>query len=819
MNVPILILLILTTIAVIYLVVRFIVNLQKYDYLGNIYFYIIAAYVLCLVFSCFINYSPNVLSETEIVLNDAVVGYVKTGSESKNWFVTFASSLFDAIKMMAAAFDRSIAEAYFKKGQIYSVFAIYYAAVSFFALITTSISTILFLFKSFGAKFLNALRKLNPNKEIYYIFSDPEVLPAIKLAEELKKDKKIVVMFIPAASLKTQQGTEYRDALKNKGFDVRAENFSEKLCGKLIEEHFSRRFRDHFFFFWRKIGKNRKATVFGLFSNDDFSTDLAINFTNALTGEKEKNEYFYKAKADVESYQKYIKEKSKKSNQDPNVKCPPIDRLESYLDKLKGFKVFVTYQDADMDLSHNFSGRTLHVVNTLSQYDMISAEFVLNNPIGNFVDIHKLEADKLDSFNVTFFGLGKINRPIFEKLTYAYQLWGDKKYLINYHILDSKADEYLEAYTNEFTNEEDTGGDYLEKPVLYHIDADCNGKDLSSYEVINAHIANLVKNENRFNTSGFEIFVISLCNTNTDVKVALQLRQAIIKNIDKDKLSKTIIFVRIGSQSVGETLASENNFVVSQDDLNQNKLGNIYTKGSNPKKILVPIVVFGQNTIMSAFVKNHYEILTELGLNSLKAYKSNIDENLRSNSSKTDWILDKKTQVLGNVGAVYTLKTKLEIFGHRYNGNFENTDDFKNIASGVLSEIEKMQSKCEKIFNDDQCNSSNYTLMKIAEMEHNRWLAASYLLYKYSRLTKSAYFSENNFRTDKDKFNSSDSDSTLHICMTTNKGLKVLYTELANKANEGFIPDKKAFEQENIKLTFRNDIEQLKETLKYFNEN
>ena len=55
--------------------------------------------------------------------------------------------------------------------------------------------------------------------------------------------------------------------------------------------------------------------------------------------------------------------------------------------------------------------------------------------------------------------------------------------------------------------------------------------------------------------------------------------------------------------------------------------------------------------------------------------------------------------------------------------------------------------------------------------------------------------------------------------MTTNKGLKVLYTELANKANEGFIVDKKAFEQENIKLTFRNDIEQLKETLKYFNEN
>ena len=102
--------------------------------------------------------------------------------------------------------------------------------------------------------------------------------------------------------------------------------------------------------------------------------------------------------------------------------------------------------------------------------------------------------------------------------------------------------------------------------------------------------------------------------------------------------------------------------------------------------------------------------------------------------------------------------------------------------------------------------------MKVAELEHNRWLAASYLFSKYSRMSKSSYFSSSNYNKNKERFDSRDKNDTVHICMTTNKGLKELYGKLTDKTRVG--PKQK--EGEDIKLVFRNDIEQLKEGLKYY---
>ena len=863
MDASILILLILTTIAVLFLAVRFFVNLKKYDYLGNIYLYIVAAYLICFIFSCFVNFGSIQVPYEKIILSNGTEGTIYPGSEDKNALVKLGTSLFDALKMMAAKFDQDVAKAYIGTGGVYKAFGYYYMGVSIFALITTSMVTMLFAFKSFGAKFLNFFRKLCPKKEIYYIFSDPEVLPAIKLAEQLKDEKKIVVMFIPSASLKTQQGTEYRDALKNKGFDVRAENFSEKLCTKLIEEHFERRFRKVFLFPWKYIGQHRKATVFGLFSKDEYSTDLAINFTNALTnisGKKKKenetkpNKHFARIEEKIKFYKgnpnvmtpedlrkelekwrieekekaiqqvksnadkNAIKEADKKRKEEDKQKQKEIQNqerlfalIQTYVKKLEKFKVFVTYQDADMDLSNNFSGRTLHIVNTLSQYDMISSEFILNNPIGNFIDIRSLTESNLDSLHVSFLGFGKINRPIFEKMTYAYQLWGDQKYLINYHVLDENSDEVIRPYKNEFTFAKDLkpSNDYLPKPVLYHIDSACDGRDLSSYEAINKHVLAISKKKDRFDVSGFEIFIISLCNTNTDIKVALQLRQTLIKHIKPEKLAKTIIFVRIGNANVGEAFAKQNNdFVVAQDTLNVTRLEKLNK--------VVPIVIFGQNTTMAKFVKNHYEILDKLGFYSLKAYNKHIkDDKLRTLATQVGWITDNKTEVLGNIAPVYTLKTKLEIFGHKHNNNFEVNDSLKKITNNLLLEINDLQKNCEDTFKTHTLSSDK--LFKLAELEHNRWNAATYLFRKPTRMSLSHYFTVNEYQFNGKRFRSRDSGTTIHICMTTNEGLKNLYALLEEKKESSVVPkDKKVdFEEESIKLVFENDIEQLKEALNY----
>lgn len=861
MEAPILILLILTSIAVLFLIVRFITNLAKYDYLGNVYLYIVAAYVICFVFSCFVNFGDVQVPYQQVILNNGTTGKIVPGQESKDALIKLGSSLFDALKMMAAKFDQDVAKAYVAKEGYYAAFGYYYAGVSIFALITTSIVTMLFAFKSFGAKFKNFFRKLCPKKEIYYIFSDPEVQSAaINLAEELRNDKeekKIVVMFIPSASLKTQQGTEYRDALKNKGFDVRSENFSEKLCKKIVEEHFERRFRKLFLFPWKYYGKNRKVTVFGLFSKDEYSTELAINFTKALANKDEPNKQFLKVQEKVVYYKNNpnakspeevkaeLKEKKKKENLSAEKKVelkakqkvkktkltkeerkqrrqerrkakqiPSLKLIKTYLRKLDNFKVFVTYQDADMDLINNFSGRTLHIVNTLSQYDMISSEFILNNPIQNFINIKTLDGSKLDSLNISFLGFGKVNRPIFEKMTFAYQLWGDKKYLINYHILDAKANECVKAYSNEFTKEQkDKEKDYLEKPVLYHIDAVCDGEDLSSYETIDKHVLEISKGKYRFEDPGFEVFVISLCNTHTDIKVALQLRQALIKHIKPTKLNKTIIFVRVGSESIGNAFKEQNSgFVVDQKTLSETRLEGLTQ--------IVPIVLFGQNTTMSSFVKQHYETLNKLSFYSLKAYKSDIkDEDRKTRASQADWITDKKTIALGNIGPVYALKTKLEIFGVPHNKNFEVADDLKNDTKHLLTEIESLQKTCEANFG--QVYSSEYKLMKLAELEHNRWLAATYLYYKPTRMSVSKYFAMNEDQFNGKRFKSRDAGTTIHICMTTNQGLKDLYKMLEEKSKNTNIvkkENKTKFDEESIKLVFRNDIEQLKEALKYFND-
>ena len=821
-NIFLIALFLVTTGIILWLVIRFFWNLRKYDYLGNVLLYIGFAYILCLAYALYANFNPiAVEGDTFSVVVNGVTytGDITSPKSSSNGFVVFVSSLFDALKMMAAAFDRSVVNNFVSQGEVKAVFGIYYAIVSFFALITTSLSTILFVYKSFKAKIGNFFKSWSKKKNIYYIFSDPQVRPSMKLADELKnekdgkKSKNIVIMYIQSSALKTQAGTEYRDALKNAGFDVRSEPFSQKLCAKIFNKHFNPQFRGC------KHKRIRNVTVYGLFSNDEFSTDLAINFTNAINdgnlekrrcGKKYKgNNHYFKV-----LYQNITKEYTKKDFRfnEENTK-----KVQEDLEKLTHFKVFVTYQDADIDISHDFSGRTLHIVNTLSQYDMISSEFVLNNPITNFIKIGDVEKSKENALNVTFVGLGKINRPIFEKLTYAYQLWGNNKYLVNYHIVDRCSNDYLEFYSNEFVNKPDkiqNNAEYFDKPYLYNIDADCNGKDLTSFEVISNYLKNVKDNKGRFSDSGFEIFIISLCNTNTDIKAALDLRRALYKIVGSENLTKTAIFVRIANQEVIYNLKSEDaNYVIDQNQLNEQTLGDL--KDSEGKLINVPIIVFGQNTTMSKFIKEHYSILDEFGLNTQKGYYSEKedDETLKDVKTRIRWIHTRKKEVLSNIATAYSLKTKLQIFGYSYNGNFENNNEIVEKTAGCLEKILSDKECCEENFKTLTSANEDHPLMKLAELEHNRWLASEYLFRKYGQRKKAKYLSQDNYNEAKARLETKNPSFTKHICMTTNKGLKDLYDEQLKLT---FIFDKKKNLEKVTKLTFGNDIQSVIDVLKHF---
>ena len=96
--------------------------------------------------------------------------------------------------------------------------------------------------------------------------------------------------------------------------------------------------------------------------------ELASNFRNGII----KNEVFQK------HFGKYLELKSKYENERT---YPSYDVMTKDLDAIKKYRVFITYQDYDIDLINDFSSQTLHIVNALSLYDMVSSEFILNNPL------------------------------------------------------------------------------------------------------------------------------------------------------------------------------------------------------------------------------------------------------------------------------------------------------------------------------------------------------------------------------------------------------------------------------------------------------
>lgn len=747
----------LVPVVIIGLVIWFIYRFKTYNYIGNVYIYIVSAYLMCLVLSLFVNLNPIHVNSTEVLIINGVpteISSSTTNVSGDNAFSAIAVSIFDALRMMAIAFDKSVIAPYSHQvGEYaawYKAFAIVYNAASLVALLSTSIGVILFFSKSFFAKLRNFFKSLNPKREVYFIFSDFEVAgPAKKLASALKKDKHIVIMYVTKASLKTQDGTEYRDALINEKLDVKSESFSRKVCKFLFDKYFNRHFKRFLFFPWPY--HNRKVTVYGLFSTDDSSIELASNFKEEIR----QNKYF----------KKYYLE-----NQKANV-----GQLElfKYLDN---FRVFVTCQEYDIDVPYDFSGQTKHIINTLSQYDMVSSEFVLKNQLVDFISVKdgdrtvvKVDDTNKDAFHISFFGFGNINRPIFDKMTYAYQLWDDKDHKMHYHVYDYHADEIVAGLENEYVNEvkQEKGG--FEKPLLYYLDANCNGEDLTSYEMLCEHFAEIKNDPNRFNPNGFEVFVVSAATTNTDINIASNLRKVLYRIFSNDlkRLSRTFIFVRIGNETIAESFkAVGKDYVFEQDNFNKFNLNTL------------PIVIFGQNTNMAEFIDKDYEILTRLGQVANTSYS---DEPVSEEEAIASWLSLKKIGVLDNIASAYSLKTKLAILDMNLTDYWVIQD--KN--SGQPLDKENYQSALNKQKEaagayPPEGEKKNTPMMKLAGLEHNRWLATSFLNHKYGQLSFEEHL-EVNLKNNKRRGKTKDPNETKHVCMVTNDGLRELRAKLISK--------------------------------------
>ncbi len=782
-EVAMIILIFLIPVVIIGLFFRFGYRLKNYKFIGNVYVYIITAYLICLALSIVVNLNPieTLVEKTITIANESkVYSYKEPNVSFNNPLEAIGVSFFDALKMMAVAFDRAKLEPYNDGNSLYKVFAWVYYASSVFALLATSISVIMFFSKSFLAKLCNIKRSISEKNSVYYIFSTAKVAAATKKLGKVLKDKgNIVIIYVSKASLKTQEGTEYRDSLINDGFDVRSEGYSKELCKFLFKKYFNRRFRKFLFFPWPY--RNRRVTIFGLFPDDDSSIDLASKFREGI----ENNKFF----------KKYYQERYIKQDEGGEVDFPDDVTIRKDIANISNIRIFITYQDYDIDLPHNFSKRTMHIINTLSQYDMVSSEFLLNNQLMDFISKKDENNNKTivvddsnkDAFHVSFFGFGNINRPIFDKMTYAYQLWDDKSHKIGYHIYDLRAKEIVEKLDNEYINDVKQEVGYLEKPLLYKLDANLDGKDLTSYEILNSHFSGLKKDSNRFNENGFELFVVSAATTNQDIQIAFNLRKVLLKTFtDKpNRLNKTFIFVRVGDESIAENLTKGNKgMVFKQADFDK-----YADRSSNP----VPIIIFGENTNLAEFIEHDYYRLVKQGEVSLASY-CGVENKYRSMIS---WLLLNKTDVLTNTATTYSFETKLALlgFGLDKDGYIIDAKTKENITS---KQYEKHMDGIFKAVKDayPKIVDKNNPVIKLAMLEHNRWLATVYSLYQYAQMEKNSYTKDSRTKTAGD---------TRHICMTTNNGLLDLYDHAVKKGK----PIDKA-----KKLTLENDIDATREMFK-----
>ena len=756
--------------AFLYMLLRFIVRLKKYDFIGNIAFYIIVSYLVCLMFALAANFNP-----IKIEVVDGVKTVIHTfENERQNIAAAVAMSLFDALRMMAVAFDQSRIDAYGQSPELmHRVFAYAYALASIFALIFASITTVLSLLKTFKARLQNLNRLRKRDTEIYYIFSDPKVTIALKLAKELKKNNKVVVMLLTRSSQKTQEGTEYKDMLVSNGLVVKTESFSQGIAKFIFNKHFNKQYHP----LAKLFGYDkRRVFVYGLFSDDETSVELGNNFKEAIVN----NKHFIDLKTKLKN--KTIKSKD--------------------FDKFRKIRVFLTYHATDFDTESGYSAETCQIVSTLSEYDMISSEFVLNNQLSNFVSMKEIgQNEDNKNFNVTFLGFGNINRPIFEKMSYAYQLWGDNVNKVNYHILDRRSETLVTPYENDFTKEvkPKKGESQKDHVLLYRIDAEGDGQDLTSYEFVKSYVQKIKDNKgkkytNRFQPDGFEVFVVSICDTTTDIRIALLLRKAILsifdQQKDKERIKKTVIFVRVGNESIWKQFcATHSSEVVSQEQLND---GYLFEKDH----VDVPIVIFGENALMSKYISDHLRTIMRLGLASEIAYQT--ENNPKDGSvdpvykAQIEWFKKTKDKVSKNTSTVYSLKTKLNLLGYKLTSDYKIARlDGKQVQPNEIVDV--MNKTTFPVFD------LNNDIIKLAELEHNRWMATEYLLFK-STVWEMDEFLKNCIDYEYKEINTRSPDKTKHSCMVTNEKLHEMRSKLLK------IKEPEWFQDKVEKLTYYNDI-------------
>ena len=149
-------------------------------------------------------------------------------------------------------------------------FGVGYVASSVLALLFASITAVTIFLRSFTVKTSNVFREFFIAKtRVNYIFTDSKNRRAVRLAEELNRSKdNTVKIIVTRSSLKTQDGTEFRDELVGRGLEVITENHTYNYFTCLVRKFLDKKFSK--LYFWYPY-KKRQIRFFSVFNNDEDS--------------------------------------------------------------------------------------------------------------------------------------------------------------------------------------------------------------------------------------------------------------------------------------------------------------------------------------------------------------------------------------------------------------------------------------------------------------------------------------------------------------------------------------------------------------------
>ena len=147
MNELVIALLILSGVVFSLLIFRYLLYAFKYKYRGNLLIYTVFCFLVCFCYSLYANFFPAVEPET-----------------SGNPLVLVVTSIFDTLKMMVVAFDKTAIGAYFFANDPTKLaFGIGYVVSSIASLALSSMAVILLTVKNFRKNLITFFKKLKPS--------------------------------------------------------------------------------------------------------------------------------------------------------------------------------------------------------------------------------------------------------------------------------------------------------------------------------------------------------------------------------------------------------------------------------------------------------------------------------------------------------------------------------------------------------------------------------------------------------------------------------------------------------------------------------